>query len=382
MKIIYIANVRIPTEKAHGIQIMKMSEAFSSAGSDLELVLPSRLNTKEFSLADPFAYYQVKEKFILKKIKCFDPVFLLQAKAGVYIKWQSFFFITSLFFYLLFKKDRKNHVFYARDGKLLPLLQLFSGRTVWEAHDLPKNANYYLPYWLKCWKIIAITERLKSDLIALGVGAEKIFVAPDGVDLAAFEKIKEDSSTLRKRLNLPLNEKIIMYSGHFYQWKGAQVLAEAAKHLSAGEIIVFIGGTEKDISAFKEKYGHIKNILILGHKPHQEVPHYLKAADVLILPNLGEEKISRNYTSPLKMFEYMAAQKPIIASDLLSIREILNSGNAILTPPNDAEALAQAITAVLKNGSFSDKITKQAFSDVLKFTWIKRAENIITFLKG
>ena len=87
MKIIYFANARIPTEKAHGLQIIKMAESFAGAGIELELVLPTRIND-EFKNADLFSHYQVKNNFTVKKIKSPDPVFLLKLPAGIYIKFQ------------------------------------------------------------------------------------------------------------------------------------------------------------------------------------------------------------------------------------------------------------------------------------------------------
>jgi len=72
MKLTYIVNARLPTEKAHGIQIMKMCESFSRAGAKLTLIVPKRRQPKEFKGKDPFKYYNVDKKFILKKIPCID----------------------------------------------------------------------------------------------------------------------------------------------------------------------------------------------------------------------------------------------------------------------------------------------------------------------
>lgn len=120
---------------------------------------------------------------------------------------------------------------------------------------------------------------------------------------------------------------------------------------------------------------------MVGHRPHQEIPYWLKAADVLVLPNSAKEKISRFYTSPLKLFEYMASGTPIVASDLPSIREVLNEKNAVLVKPDSPEFLTAGIMKVLENPYLSDKISKQAFQDVQNYTWEKRAEKILRFIK-
>ena len=380
MKIIYIANARIPTEKAHGWQIMKMCEAFGLAGVDLELVLPTRFNTEGFKKANPFRHYQVKENFKIKTIKTIDPIFLIDRPSGIYIKLQLLFFIIGLLPYLFFKKNKSNYFFYIRDEQLLPLLQFFFKKIIWEAHNLPKNKKYYLKYWKNCHKIIAITQGLKSELIASGLSADQVMVAPDAVDLNQFSKIKESKEELRIKINLPPDKNLIVYTGHLYKWKGVQTLADSSKYLSDRELIVIIGGTKDDIVKFKNKNQDLKNILIVGHLPQHEIPAYLKAADILVLPNSAKDTISKVYTSPLKLFEYMAAQKPIIASDLPSLREILNDSNSVLTEPDNPEKLAENIKLLLSNRELSDKIARQSYYDVGFYTWEKRAKSIINFI--
>jgi len=379
-KILYFANVRIPTEKAHGYQVMKMCENFSSLGLQIELVLPTRLN-KNFERVSPFEFYNLSENFRIKKIKSFDPVFLFGAPSGFYIKVQSVLFMISLFFFLLLKRNNPESIFYTRDEHLLPLLQMFSGRVVWEGHNLPKNKDFYLPLWQNCYKIITISKGLKNRLVNLGLSEDKILISPDGVDMNEFLSITDDKNELRKKLNLPIDKKIIFYTGHLYDWKGAQVLADSAKMLGRECLVVFVGGTDKDISEFKNR-NQSENILIVGRKLHEEIPYYLKAADVLVLPNSAKKDISNFYTSPIKLFEYMAAARPIVASALPSIKEILDQTNSILVEPDNPKALADGITKVLSNVELADSIAKKAFEKVGDYTWQKRAKIIDNFLKS
>ena len=168
MKIIYIANIRIPTEKAHGFQIIKMCESFSNLGVELELVVPTRKN-KVFNCADIFHHYKINQNFVIKKIFSIDPRLILKFPSGFYIKFQALFFIISLFFYLLFKKDKDDCIFYTRDEYLLPFLSLFSNKIVWEAHALPRNRNKYLKYFKNCFKIIVLTQGVKDILKEDGI---------------------------------------------------------------------------------------------------------------------------------------------------------------------------------------------------------------------
>ncbi|MCD6283897.1 glycosyltransferase family 4 protein [bacterium] len=386
-KIIYIANARMPTEKAHGIQIMKMCEAFSQQGIKTELVVPWRFNKiKENS----FDYYQIKRIFKIKKLPSLDLIPLGLPKIGFWI--QGFSFALSVFFYLLFKKT---DIIYSRDPFSLLLLSFLNKNLVYEAHTFPSHFFWYKYFFKKIKGLITITEKLKEEFIRYGMSSEKILVAPDGVDLTEFQ-VSESKEGCRRKLNLPINKKIVLYTGHLYQWKGAQILAKAVKFLGEDILVIFVGGTKNDISRFKVENCKFKNILVIGQKPHSEIPFWLKAADILVLPNSGTEKISKYWTSPLKLFEYMASQKPIVASDLPSIREILyppliptfkeggnnrgGIGNAILVEPDNPKALAEGIEFVLKNPDLSAKISEQAYKDVKKYTWKKRAEKILNFL--
>ena len=392
MKIVYIANARIPTEKAHGIQIMKMCEAFASCRGrytqielpstdtqihadesylrrsayaegknqrvsasnskvEVELLIPKRHNP-DFKNTDPFNYYKVKRIFKIKKLPCLDlierPIIKYFGRLGLWI--EIFSFSLSVFFYLLFKKA---DIIYSRDPFSLFLLSFLNKNLVYEAHTFSSHFFWYKYFFKKIKGVITITKKLKEDFIRYCMNPKKILVVPDGVDLKKFQ-VKENKEECRKKLNLPIDKKIILYTGHLYRWKGAQILAESAK---------FLG----------------EDILVIGQKPHSEIPFWLKAADILVLPNSGTEKISKYWTSPLKLFEYMAAKKPIVASNLPSIREILNGKNAILVEPDNPKALAEGIKLALKNPDLSVKISKQAYKDVKKYTWEKRAKKILNF---
>jgi len=371
MKLIYITNARIPTEKAHSIQIMKMCQAFSNQGVETELVVPWRFNEIK---KDPFNYYGVKRNFKIRKLPSLDLILLSIPYFGFWI--QNITFALSVFFYLIFKKA---DIIFSRDLFSLWFLNFFKKNLIYEAHTFPGHFFLYKRVFQEARAIITITQKLKELLIEQGILANKILVVPDGVDLEEFN-IKESQEQCCQKLNLPLNKKIVLYTGHFYKWKGTQVLADASKFLGENILVIFVGGTKEDEKKFRIKNQHLNNILILGHKPYSEIPYYLKAANVLILPNSAKEEISQYWTSPMKMFEYMTSQRPIVASDLPSLREILSENNAILVEPDNPRKLAQGIAKVMKNPDFFDRISKQAYQDVQGYSWSKRAQKIIDFL--
>jgi len=371
MKITYIANVRMPTEKAHGIQITKMCETFALNGSKVELILPWRFNgIKE----NTFDFYDIKKNFNIIKIFSLDLIPLSIPKICFWI--QSLTFSISVFLCLLFKKT---DIIYSRDSFPLYLLSFFKKNFVCELHAFPNNFFLHKRVFKKSKAIIVITKNLKELLIKKGINKNKILVAPDGVDLEKFDiNISKEES--RKKMNLSLDKKIVLYTGHLYEWKGAQILADAAKFLDKNILVIFVGGTKKDEEKFREKNKDLDNILILGHKPYSKIPYYLKSADVLVLPNSGKSNISKNWTSPMKMFEYMTSQRPIIASNLPSLREILNRDNAILVKSDSPKDLSQGIKQIFEDTNFFVKTSTQAYQDVQFYGWINRAKKIINFI--
>jgi len=373
MRLIYIANMRLPTEKAHGIQIMKMCEAFALSGIEVELVVPWRFNPMK---EDPFEYYGVEKNFEITKLPCIDLMPLARFLGRLAFWIQSFSFAKSAFWYAFFKKA---DIIYSRDVPPLFFLSFFKRNLVWENHN--RNFNFIVRRVLKkCRKIIVITKGLKDFYISKGAELDKILVAPDGVDIEKFN-IDISKEKARQKLNLPLDKKIILYVGSFYlySWKGVDVLLNSTKLFSNEYLFILVGGSGEEIRKIKDKYKSA-NILLVDHRPHRDIPYYLKAADVLALPNTAKEEISLRFTSPMKMFEYMATKRPIVASDIASLKEVLNNENAFFVRPDDPQSLAEGVKNILQNVKFADKISKQAYSDVQKYTWEKRAERILGFV--
>jgi len=372
MLLYYIDNLRIPTEKAHGVQIMKMAEALAKTGVALTLILPKKFNLIKIN---PFSYYKVEEIFKIKKIFSLNLIYF-EKIFGKFGYWLENVIYTKLaLIWVLFNK--KPDIIYTRQVFIAFIFSLFFKNVYFEAHVFKNNAFYKL-FLSRLKGIIVITRKLE-ELHKKILPNKKILVAYDGVDLNQFNLVitKEEA---RSKLNFPKDKKIILYTGHLYDWKGAQVLAEAAKFLPDNYQIYFVGGTAKDITNFRNTYQD-KNINIVGHRPYQEIPLWLKAADVLVIPNSGRFEISRSYTSPMKLFEYLASQTPIIASDLPSLREILDESSCLFFQPDNSKDLAEKIKNLIADKEKQHLISKNAFIKVQVYDWQNRARSIINFIK-
>ncbi len=373
-RILYIANQRMPTEKAYGIQITKMCEAFALQGIDVTLLMPQRRNPSGKTIFD---YYGTKNNFKIIFLGSLDFYWLGSLDKIAFLIKQT---ISSMGLLLAALKNKYDTI-YSRDELPLFLLSFFRKNLVFEAHRLSEKRDiFYRRFKKRNIKIITISQGLKDEFIRHGFDPDNILVAHDGVDLDQFS-VEKTQSECREILGLPLNKILVLYTGHLYKWKGAHVLAEAAKNLSEQFQVIFVGGSEQDLDRYRMDFVH-DNIRFIGWRPHDVVPLYLKTADVLVLPNSGREDVSSFYTSPMKMFEYMASSKPIAASDLPSIREVLTEDTAFFFKPDDSGSLTDTINKVINNIPEAEKRTTRALQEVVRYSWDARANSILEFIKS
>ncbi len=366
MNICYLANVRMPTEKAHGVQIMKMCEAFAQEGHTLYLLTTAR---KSPIRENAFQYYDVSPSFFVQKLWVPDTV----ARGKVGFVFESVFFgIRGVFSRAVWRAD----VIFGRDELPLFLVSLLTRKKlIWESHTgawgwaarrLAHRASY----------VVVISQGLADFYEAKGIAKEKIIVAHDGVDLAQFAH-PEEKEVSRRRLGLPLDIKIVMYIGRLDGWKGVLTLCNASAQLYArnpAALIVIIGGEDAQISVMQKEYPHI---LFLGFRPYREIADNQAAADVLVLPNTGLSEVSQSFTSPLKLFTYLASGRPVVCSDLPSIREVVDETCVEFCPPDDPEALARAVTKVLADEAHAHSLVIAATQRVRQYTWSARASAIL-----
>ncbi len=381
MTLLYLVSQRLPTEKAYGRQIAKMCSKFADlSGVDLELIYPTRHNLIKESF---FEYYDIKDNFRISRISAPDfnaPGFLEVLAFGVKN-------IISALILARAVLTRHPDVVYSREELPLYILSFFRKNLVFESHKMQIPRKFmYRRFKNNGVKIVAIVQALKDDFLKIGFEVKNILVAPDGVDFEIVNKegtSPSDKGTARILLGLPSGQKLAVYTGSLYRWKGVYVLADAAK-LMPGVLFFVVGGDERGDEAEFKRYlveQRINNVKVTGYiKSEETVRSYLAAADVLILPNSAKDKVSQKYTSPLKLFAYMASRRPIVASDLPSLREILNENNSILVKPDDALALAEGIKKVLNDPVSASHMSNLAFEDAKQYTWEKRAESIINFM--
>lgn len=177
---------------------------------------------------------------------------------------------------------------------------------------------------------------------------------------------------------------VVAYAGHLYPWKGADVLIRALAQVTGVHGLI-VGGHPREsdlgrVQALARDLGVADRVAFTGQVPVSEVSRHLERAHVLVLPTTDTP--SARYTSPLKLFEYLAAGRPVVASDLAPIREIVTDGvSASLVKPADPEALAAGIRQVLDDRSLAERLATEGRRVAAGYTWDRRAEQLEVFLR-
>lgn len=372
-RIFFVVNARMPNEKAHGIQIAKMCEAFVEEGVDLELIVPNRKTHKE----DIRSFYNLSVPIRMTKL----PIIDFYNKGRVLYFFSSLTFMGSYFLYLLWKKAvRCGGIIYTVDMDLFSfaLMPLLRMPVFTEMHSAKEKSFLYRLFFSHT-RVITINSIIRDELMERFSIPEKNFlVEPNGVDLTQFN-ISLSKEEARKKLNIPQDKKVALYVGRVYQWKGLEVLSRAAALLPKDIKLYFLGGTKEEFrNIIGEK--NSEGVNFISARPQNEMPLWLSAADALLVISTKNNKESYLYTSPMKIFEYLTAHRPIVASDTPAIKQILTEKEAVFCKPDDEQDLADKIVYTMGHTSFAEEIAKHGHDKAEWFSWNNRAKRIISFI--
>ena len=219
--------------------------------------------------------------------------------------------------------------------------------------------------------LIVLTERLADMMQTRFQTSGRILVAPDGVEVRAALPIEPDAA-----------HGPVTYLGNFHHWKGVEFLIRAVV-LDERLRVRLVGGEpapREQLTRLATELKVLDRVQFVGPVAPPQRWRYLAQASACVLP-LTRSAFGTSFTSPLKLFEYMAAARPIVASDLPAIREVLRDGeNALLVPPEDPQALAAALRRLREDQALARRLAIQAASDVRSYTWDARGQRIVEFL--
>ncbi|MEM7100812.1 MAG: glycosyltransferase family 4 protein [Pseudomonadota bacterium] len=364
MNLLYLSDSYIPSSMANSVHVMKMCNAFANGGHDITLSCYIESDDQE----SIFVAYEASPQ-----IKLFD--IGTTGVAGLRRIFRTFVYRK------IAASNRRFDLIYSRDIYSL-IGALSSGiPCIFEAHTPPRtrldhHAFHYVSKHRSFARLVVITQALKDAFLEQYdyLTPEQIVVAHDGADLPN----PDVKSANLGRDNVPQ----LGYVGSLKPGKGAEIVCELAGSLPEYDFHI-VGGEVHQVDALRDAYPHT-NLTLHGHVSHAEVNKYLKALDVALFPMQSSVIVSggtdiAKWTSPLKLFEYMAAGKPIVASDFSVIREILTSEtNALLVPATDMQQWQLAIQKLCGSDALSKKLGTQAHHDLSsRYTWQVRSANVI-----
>jgi len=234
--------------------------------------------------------------------------------------------------------------------------------------------------------IVVVSEVLKKQLVELGAEEEKIIVNPNGVDTEVFHP-GISGNKLRKELGLHHN-MVVGFLSSFDYWHGSEILAQAVGRVIKEEPLarfLFIGhGRLRDkVERILKDSGAADKSLFVGSVPHEEVPQFLAACDILVSPHVPLAQGTEFFGSPTKLFEYMAMGKAIVASRLGQIKDVLkNEDNALLVEPGNPDDLANGILRLCRDAGLRESLGKKARQTVAeKYTWDHNAKVVLDIVK-
>ncbi|MFZ2555393.1 MAG: glycosyltransferase family 4 protein [Minisyncoccia bacterium] len=341
-KLIYLTHTRVPSEKTPSPFILKTCEGFVAEGWDAELWAAQRRNP-DFEEIDPFEHHGVKTRVPIQRLFTVD---LIVALGGIGFVLMVITYNISVAAQLWRRRNEKDLVVYAHDLRDLILPILVGIPTFCEIHDYYESSMPLLSrFVIRRVKGLVVTNSIKMTHLheRYGVEMEKMLMQPNAVDFAFFHTALSQNDA-REEIGIPQGRRVVMYTGHAYPWKGVYTLAEAAAFLG-DTYLYFVGGTVEDqerLHAFVQEK-NLPRIVLIPHQSHARIPLYLRAADVLVLPNTAKETASREETSPVKLFEYAASGRPIVASDLPSIRDLVSDEEVFFAHPDNPVDFARAI---------------------------------------
>ncbi len=384
MKIGYVHSKGFPSIEANVVQVVQMCRAFASLGHEVTLFIPraEKYQTDDLARADIpelFGEHLPFEVVFVPRVKLFGRLEVLGSVKGT----------------LQALRRHKLDLIYTRNPWSVRFLPRVGVPFIFEAHEehLHKRSKLLGNYLQRmivrnsrqpsCVLVVTISEALRKIWQGYGIPPERLLAAHDGVELELFSAaISKDEA--RKLLGLhpssfiPHPSPVVVYTGALKFDRGIDQMLHAAETLPEMEFY-FVGGTSQEVANWRGAVEHmkLKNAHFPGRVPHRHIPEWLAAADILLMMWTWQVPTIRG-CSPMKMFEYMAANRLIVGPAFPTIEEVLENGkDSILFEPDNKDALVAALREA--QSKLSDSTLPQAALQKVArdYTWQARCKKIL-----
>lgn len=377
MKIGYVHSKGFPSIEANVVQVVQMCRAFASLGHEVTLFIPraEKYATDNLARADIpelFGQHLPFEVVFVPRVKIFGRLEVLGSVKGT----------------LQALRRNELDLIYTRNPWSVRFLPRVGVPFVFEAHEehLHKRSKFLGNYLRRmivrnsrqpsCALVVTISEALRKIWEGYGIPPEKLLAAHDGVELELFSTTMSKDEA-RQQLGVH-RSPVVVYTGALKFDRGIDQMLYAAEKLPAVEFY-FVGGTAQEVANWRGAVEHLKltNAHFPGRVPHRYIPEWLAAADILLMMWTWQVPTIRG-CSPMKMFEYMAANRLIVGPAFPTIEEVLENGkDSILFEPDNKDALVAALReaqARLSDPALPQAALKKVARD---YTWQARCKKIL-----
>ena len=378
-EVTYLSTAAIPSRTAHSMHVMKMCQAMVQEGHGVDLIARRPGGSQSISHGELLAHYGIRDEF---------PIHLLggvKSLRGVDYDVRC----------ALRTRRAKSSVAYSRNLRLAGLLSVLGRSVIYEAHDMPGGVAgpWYFSRMVRAGGlrgVVAISESLRDALLEKyrrSLAEDRVLVAHDGVDLERFDDLPAGRQA-KEAVAADPEKYMVGYAGHLYTGRGIDLILKLAKRFPEFDFLM-VGGDPATVAERKEELAGtgLSNVRYRGFVPNADLPNYLAACDVLLMPYQRRVSVSSggdtaSWMSPMKMFEYMASGRPILSSDLPVLREVLNDTNSVLCEPEDVGAWAAALRRLSGSEESAKQLASRARSDVQRYTWRRRVGQIFDAFLG
>jgi glycosyltransferase involved in cell wall biosynthesis len=374
MRIACVATSSVPSRRANSARVMKVCQAFLDLGHDVHLWLPGIRREPDWEgLKRHYALHRTFPITWIPRVRTLRHWDYCVRAVLCARRWGA-------------------DLLYTWPYQAAALASRLNIATALEVHDRPQGRTG--PWLFRMFlqgsgavRLLPITEALRAYLAeAYGVPLEPPFavITPSGVDLSGYASLPS-SVEARRVLGLP-EAFTAGYTGHLYPGRGIDLLFELSRR-NPGFNFVWAGGEEQAVEDWRRKLSGagVENVHLLGFVPQADLPLVQAACDVLLMPYARRIAVSgggdtAQFASPMKAFEYLAAGKAIVTSDLPVLHEILDDSNAVFVPPEDVERWDVALKALATDPKRRQDLARQARRDASQYSWEARARRALAGL--
>lgn len=380
MRITYLLHARFPTEKAYGRQVAQICRALAGMGHRVTLVVPHIARNP--LAVDARTYYGLPDAVAVETLRHFDPWStrlvpgFLKALAGAWLYGRAL---------RRYARSRPTDLLYLRSPLLLSAALRTGFPVLLELHALPRRGlRRFVRDCNRCARVVSLTSSMRDALKDWGVDPARLLTEGDAVDLRAFVS-PPSREEARRAFGLATRRCVVGYVGRLRtleREKGVRTLLAALALLRSSSAFLgfIVGGPEEDRRLYEEEARRLgltaEDVRFTSQIDAGRVPAALACCDVLVMP-FPDIPHYRLFMSPLKMFEYMAAERPVVTTDLPAVRDVLSEETAFFCRPGDAVDLARALSDVRQRSEEAQRRAANARALVARHTWEERMRRIL-----